>query len=198
MANNKQLWKGQSPLRTYTDSFQSWEPFLPRYLGKHSLNLFCKGLVPGTQHHSLLDAPLNSSIAVISISIRPLDAVSMLFSCVHDQGQLPSPHLSGSGSKDQLLMSLSFAGTCLLQAHSSTAKKMPQLHRDSSGWRAGGDVWCQQRRESWGAWGECWPAPGELSSWGQKSHCSWTNSLACESLLVVKESVQDTEKRLGS
>lgn len=164
--------------------------------GGESLNFFFKGLTHDKQHLSLLTAPLWSS-ADTSQSIRPVDAISMLLSCVRDKRQLPSPQLSGSGSKDQLLRSPSFAGTCLLQAHSSTTKKMPQLHWDRSGWRAGGNVWCQQRREGWGAWGECQLAP-ELSNWGHQSHCSWTNSLACKSLLAVNKSVQDKEKRLES
>lgn len=33
MVNNTQLWKGQCPLRTYTDPFQSGELFLPQLRG---------------------------------------------------------------------------------------------------------------------------------------------------------------------
>lgn len=156
MVNNTQLWKGQCPLRTYTDPFQSGESFLPQFRGRgaESLNLFFKGLAGDKQHRSLLTVPLCSS-ADTSQSIRPVDAVSTLFSCVRDKRHLPSPRLSGSGSKDQLLRSPSVAGTCFLQAHGSTTKKMPQLHGDRSGWRAGGGVWCQQRREGRGAGGEC-------------------------------------------
>lgn len=168
MANNKQLWKVRVP----SDCTQTLSRVraIPSTVSGGNLfgSLFLKARY--LENSTTVCWTLQSiALTLFSTSIGPVDVVSMLFSLYMSRGNYhgPPPTPSVSGSKDQLLMSLSFAGTCVLQAHSSTAKKMPQLHRDCSGWRAGSRVWRQQRRKGWGTWGESWLAL-DLPSWGRK------------------------------